>query len=207
MSAVNVPNLLVRLRSRLPDYMMPARVTLLDHLPLTPAGKSIDSTRAAIAGRPTRSLHHLPAVRCGVRSSIAWPPSGRSCSGASSARPTDDLFRLGGHSLLAAGFVSRIRMEYGALFPLKKLFEDPLAASGWSGDCCLGSDRDPGGDLVRSEHSRIPLSFQQERVWRIEREGSSAAARNKVHAWSIQGVLDGEALAQSATRWSSVTRA
>ena len=96
--------------ARLPEYMVPAAVVVLDALPLTANGKvdraalpAPDYAAAAGAGRGRRR-----AARscCAGRS--------RRCWGWSGSGPEDDFFDLGGHSLLAVRLVSRVRAVLGA---------------------------------------------------------------------------------------------
>ncbi len=99
-----------RLRSKLPDYMVPsAFVVALDELPLTANGK-LD--RAALpqtvvrVGLNDRSRGRGDAGRAAARATCsprcsAWPPRR---SGAE-----DDFFRLGGDSIVAIALVSRAR--------------------------------------------------------------------------------------------------
>ena len=96
---------------RLPEYMVPAAVVVLDALPLTANGKldrralpAPDSRPAAGAGGGARR----PRAR---RSCAGRSPR---CSACRRSGVDDDFFDLGGHSLLATRLVSRVRAVLGA---------------------------------------------------------------------------------------------
>ena len=96
-----------RRRARLPEYMVPAAVVVLDSLPLTVNGK-LDRAALPVPDTPG------PAAGRGRR---RW---WRSCcadlrrrSGRGRAGPEDNFFALGGHSLLAVRLVSRVRAVLG----------------------------------------------------------------------------------------------
>jgi acyl-coenzyme A synthetase/AMP-(fatty) acid ligase/acyl carrier protein len=114
------------LKTKLPAYLLPAAVVLLDALPLTPNGKvnyralpqpaliPIDPVIPAAA--PTTSLEQALAY--------LWRQLlGREAS------IHDNFFELGGHSLLATQLVSRLRDRYQIEIPLRTVFEAPTIAA------------------------------------------------------------------------------
>jgi acyl-coenzyme A synthetase/AMP-(fatty) acid ligase/acyl carrier protein len=108
-------------RARLPGYMVPATIVLLDRLPVRPNGK-IDR-RALRSTRATEIVDELeaPATEaerrlCGLWSSLLNVERiGRDA----------DFFDLGGHSLLATRLVSLVRDQFGVELPLATIFEHP----------------------------------------------------------------------------------
>ncbi|MEU2435399.1 amino acid adenylation domain-containing protein [Streptomyces rubradiris] len=118
-----------RLADRLPPYMVPADLTLLPALPLTPHGKA-DRRRLSALGRE-RAGEAAPAP--------AGPPAPtpadaleadlldlfRSVLGRGGIGVHDGFFESGGHSLLAVRLVSRVRELTGRTLPLATLFEHP----------------------------------------------------------------------------------
>ncbi|WP_407288203.1 non-ribosomal peptide synthetase [Streptomyces sp. BP-8] len=111
------------LEERLPGYMVPWRVVVLDALPLTVNGKvdraalpAPDSVRPAVAtayAEPRDDMER--AVATAVAAVLRLDRVGRS----------DNFFELGGHSLLATRLVFRLRAELGTELPLRALFEVP----------------------------------------------------------------------------------
>ncbi|HYG64529.1 MAG TPA: amino acid adenylation domain-containing protein, partial [Thermoanaerobaculia bacterium] len=113
------------LAAKLPSYMVPAALALLDELPLTANGK-VD--RQALPD-PERTRPHREAVppRDELEETLAriWSDVlGDTLAGAP-VSVHDDFFELGGHSLLAVRLMGRIQAELGRELPLSALFGAP----------------------------------------------------------------------------------
>ena len=111
-------------RERLPEYMVPALVMLLDELPQTPSGK-ID--RKALPDPTATSGTAYVAPATPTESTVARafseilkvPHVGRD----------DDFFALGGHSLVALRIVGRLRELLGQAVPMRLILEAPQVAA------------------------------------------------------------------------------
>jgi hypothetical protein len=120
---INTEGLRNHLAARLPGYMIPASIMLLDELPQT------------VNGKLDRSA--LPAPRSVTAASIQKPVAPRTEDEKAAARiwsevlqrddigVEDDFFRIGGHSLLAAVVVNRMEKALSRPIPLRLLFESP----------------------------------------------------------------------------------
>ncbi|MGH8276236.1 MAG: condensation domain-containing protein, partial [Steroidobacteraceae bacterium] len=175
------------LRQRLPEYMVPATLVVLDALPLTPNGK-LD--RGA-----------LPAPefgRAGTGRGPRTPQEQLVCElfgevlGLAGVGVDDDFFELGGHSLLATRLLARIRATFDVELELRALFETPTVAG-------LAARLDEAGParlaLTPAERpDPLPLSFAQRRLWFLHQmEGPSPTYTMPV-ALRLRGTLDRQAL-------------
>jgi thioesterase domain-containing protein len=116
-----------RLRARLPEFMVPARVIGVDHWPLSPNGK-ID--RAALP-----SADHVLAVDGRTYTAprdateLALVKIWEDVLGRAPIGIDDDFFALGGHSLLALRVTAKARDVLGLTSTIETIAEYPTIAS------------------------------------------------------------------------------
>lgn len=109
------------LQSRLPEFMVPSSIMVLDKIPLRTSGKIDYETLATIEERNVDRPYTPPQTQLETELSQLWcevlaiPQAGRE----------DSFFELGGHSLLAIQLVSRIREQYHIAFPIRELMQSP----------------------------------------------------------------------------------
>ncbi|MFD9701599.1 amino acid adenylation domain-containing protein [Lentzea sp. NPDC059081] len=104
-------------RQRLPQHMVPAAVTLVEEIPLTPNGK-VDRARLpepVFADRQAEARPMDPTEQAVAR---IWAD----VLGVSGIGPADDFFRLGGHSLSATRVSMRAQQVFGVELPLHRFF-------------------------------------------------------------------------------------
>jgi amino acid adenylation domain-containing protein len=113
------------IKERLPDYMVPSALVILDALPLTPNGKLDRSKLPQPDGRAGLE-RAFAAPRTAVEEFLAttWGK----LLGIDQIGIHDDFFELGGHSLLATQVVSHLREGFHIEVPLRRLFELPTIA-------------------------------------------------------------------------------
>jgi len=115
------------LRARLPEYMVPSAVVVLDALPLTPSGKL--DRNALPTPNTARSLTDdtYVAPRNEVEEAVAriWID----VLGVERVGAHDNFFDLGGHSLLATQVLSRIRQTFPVDISVRRLFQEPTVAT------------------------------------------------------------------------------
>ncbi|MBR1245260.1 AMP-binding protein, partial [Bradyrhizobium sp. AUGA SZCCT0274] len=106
------------LSSVLPDYMVPARIVVLDRLPLTPNGK-IDRKALPAPDQLATAEHVAPRTPTEAALAAIWADLLRQPN----IGVTDNFFELGGDSLTAVQLISRIKRDLGHDLPLNRLFE------------------------------------------------------------------------------------
>ncbi|MFB9928485.1 amino acid adenylation domain-containing protein [Amycolatopsis halotolerans] len=110
---------------RLPAFMVPASVQLLDRFPLNPNGKLDRGALPAPAGRGEAAADAQPPADA-VEAAVA-----RVWEDVLSVAPIgaqDNFFALGGHSLLATQVAARLRADFAVDLPLRALFDAPTPA-------------------------------------------------------------------------------
>jgi amino acid adenylation domain-containing protein len=108
------------LKARLPEYMVPAYIMVLERMPLTPNGK-IDR-RALPAAEPIRATRY-EAPRTPEEEIVAsiWAQ----VLEVERVSVDENFFELGGHSLLATRVMGRINEAFHLNLPVRVLFEAP----------------------------------------------------------------------------------
>ncbi|MER8187947.1 amino acid adenylation domain-containing protein, partial [Kitasatospora sp. NPDC094015] len=177
---------------RLPEYMVPAAVLLLERLPLNANDKVDKAALPAPTGGEGGSVEYL-APRTGTESVLAeiW------CEVLGCARvgARDDFFALGGHSLLVTQVVSRVESRLGVRMPLRAVFEAPVLER----LAALVDERTTDGPEVREivpvpRGGALPLSFAQQRLWFLDRLVPGSGSYNMPDAFRVRGQLDVTAL-------------
>ncbi|KAB2344319.1 non-ribosomal peptide synthetase [Actinomadura rudentiformis] len=177
------------LKVRLPGYMVPAALMLVDRLPITVNGK-LDvralpkpEVSTGADSRPPRSPREQ--LLCEIFAELL---------GVERVGIDDDFFDLGGHSLLATRLVSRARAALGAELAIRDLFEAPTVAELAERAASSTAGRRPELVAVPERPAEPPLSYAQQRLWLIEQLEESSAAYNFPLVMRLRGALDVEAL-------------
>ncbi|MBV9772574.1 MAG: amino acid adenylation domain-containing protein, partial [Gemmatimonadetes bacterium] len=179
---------------RLPEYMVPGALVVLDALPLNENGK-ID--RRALPAPEWGAGERYVAPRTATEEVLAgiWAEVLQ----VERVGVEESFFALGGHSLLATRVVSRVRQAFGVELPLRALFEAPTVSS-LAGriEALRSADTAAAPPLERGERTGpLPLSFAQQRLWVVDRLDPGSPAYNLPSALRLRGALDAGALRAS----------
>ncbi|WP_410657917.1 non-ribosomal peptide synthase/polyketide synthase [Amycolatopsis sp. lyj-112] len=183
-----VQRLRERLKTELPDYMVPAAFVTLGGLPLTDNGKlnvralpDADPAVRLTESRPAETVEE--ETLCALFAEVL---------GLDGVGVEDNFFDLGGHSLLATRLISRARTELGAELAIRDLFEAPTPAELASR---AGNGEPARPAVVRVERpERVPLSSAQRGLWLVDRMETNAVAYNFPLTFRLRGGLDLDSL-------------
>ncbi|MCP3170216.1 non-ribosomal peptide synthetase, partial [Myxococcus qinghaiensis] len=203
-ASLEAPALRAFIAQRLPEYMVPSALRMMDALPLTANGKVdrkalpvpeqswlTEDASQATPGTPTEEL------LAGLFAQVLGVPG---------VSTTVSFFELGGHSLLATQLVSRVRSAFQVELPLRDLFESPTVhLLAQRIDAALSA----GAKLQRPPLAAIPRegdaphafvqSFAQQRLWFLDQLEPGSPSYNMPIALRLEGVVDTSALERAFT--------
>lgn len=143
--AVSVRELRAFLKGKLPEYMVPVEMALLERLPLTTNGK-VD--RQALLGRSTVVEERVKQSPAGSETQQRMIDIWRELLNVETVGVEDDFFDLGGHSLLAMRLMARVERVFGVTPALRVLFERSTLA-----EFCEHCDELRPGGVLAAAHA------------------------------------------------------
>ena len=182
------------LATKLPDYMLPAELLIVDEIPRLPSGKVdrrslalIESDRArsgAQAGLQSQAEQMVAEVWSELLELKRVP-----------ART--NFFELGGHSLMALQVAARLRALTGSEIPVRAVFDRPTVRS--LGAFIVEREREKTvghavPNLTRLGADEGALSFGQEGLWLVGQLEPGGLANSVPQAYRLEGPLDTAAL-------------
>ena len=180
----------LHLKERLPDYMVPSVILILDALPLTPSGKV--ARRSLPVPDYADAAQAYVAPRTPVEEALVqiWAD----ILNVSQVGIHNDFFALGGHSLLATQLISRVRDTLNIEVPLITLFNYPNVS-----EFAHAVDNEGAADIdaaiAACDRDRpVPLSFAQQRLWFLDQLDPGNPAYNFPVAVELNGEPDIDAL-------------
>ncbi len=175
------------LAERLPEYMVPAAIMVIDALPLTVNGK-LDRRALPAPEFADTDSYRPPAtaieeILVGIYARIL---------GLSRVGVDDSFFDLGGDSLSAMRLVAAINTGLNTHLSVRTLFEAPSVAQLAPR---IGGDDDRLRPLGRMERPPvIPLSFSQNRLWFLDQLQGPSPTYNMAVGLRLDGPLNAQAL-------------
>ncbi|ALF53426.1 non-ribosomal peptide synthetase [Nostoc piscinale CENA21] len=183
------------LKEKLPEYMVPSAIVILETLPLSP-NRKLD--RRAL---PAPDLHNqlsdrYVAPRNPIEEivSVIWAQVLK-------VEPVgihDNFFELGGHSLLATQLVSRVRSSLNIELPLRSVFAAPTVAElSQHIQQLQQQDLTTSAILPRTKDAELPLSYAQQRLWFLDKLNPNSPFYNLLVALRLVGTFNQTALEHS----------
>ena len=168
---------------RLPEYMVPSALVVLEELPRTVNGKldraALPAPDVQVSGRAPRTPRE--AALCELFAETL---------GLEEVGIDDDFFALGGHSLLATKLAGRIRAALGADLTIADVFEAPTVAT--LAPRLVDGARRRVREATRPEV--VPASAAQRGLWLEERLRGPSASYALPLGLRLHGPVDPEAL-------------
>ncbi|TAM67778.1 non-ribosomal peptide synthase/polyketide synthase, partial [Mycobacterium sp.] len=175
-----------QLAERLPGYMVPVAVVVLDALPMTLNGKldirALPAPEFSAAGyrSPTTPTEEILA---GIYAHVL---------GVERVGVDDSFFDLGGDSISAMRVIAAINSAMDVGVPVRVIFEAPTVAQ-----LAPRIGEDTGGLdplMAGVRPAVVPLSFAQSRLWFLDQLQGPSPVYNMAAALRMHGRLDAQAL-------------
>jgi amino acid adenylation domain-containing protein len=193
----SAPALKKYVRERLPEYMVPDVIVLLEEVPVTANGKidrkKLQEAPLNEAERQVEEAYVAPItpveeILIGIYEEVLKLDR---------VGARDNFFEAGGHSLLATQVISRVRNTYGVEIGLGSIFEEPTVKGlARRVEEAMGSrEKAEAPPLVRaSREEKLPLSFAQQRLWFLDQLAPNNPFYNIPGMVRFEGRLSLEAL-------------
>jgi len=180
------------LKEKLPEYMAPQFIVIMDSLPLTRVGK-ID--RQALPAPDAALSENYVGPRTATEQTLV--DIFKRVLKVEEVGVYDNFFELGGHSLLATQLVSRIREQFEVELPLRTFFISATVAELAEIIEPTSAAQSGAQELPIKPASRrrpLPLSFAQQGLWLTDQLDPGGTAYNVPLAVRLSGSLDIEVL-------------
>jgi amino acid adenylation domain-containing protein/non-ribosomal peptide synthase protein (TIGR01720 family) len=178
-----------RVKSALPDYMVPAAWCALEAFPLNANGK-IDRKALPAIDRAATNEYLAPETETEQKLAEIWREILKLESEPSVG---SNFFELGGHSLLATRVVSAVSQTFHKTLPVRALFEHNSVRA-------LAAHLEAQSETAHQHIPRaprdgeLPLSFAQQRLWFVDQLEPDSAQYNIPIALRLKGSLDRDAM-------------
>lgn len=186
--AVDRAHVRAALADRLPPYMVPVAVVVLDALPLTANGKLDTRALPVPEYRDTGGDYRAPGslneeILVGIYAHVL---------GLDRVGVDDSFFDLGGDSLSALRVVAAANTTLNAGLVVRTLFDSPTVAQLATR---VGAEVGVLEPLVTVERPEVvPLSYAQNRLWFLDQFQGPSTLYNMPVAMRFRGRLDSDAL-------------
>ncbi len=177
------------LASKLPDYMIPYTLMVMEKLPILPNGKLDRNSLPEIDISAIKSEFVPPQTPTQEIIANIWSE----VLGIEKIGIHDNFLELGGHSLLASLVISRLREALSLEISIASLFAAPTIATFSEQIGTAVQNLLPTLEPV-PRNSELPLSLTQQRFWFLDQMEGANPAYNIVRVLNLQGSLNFTAL-------------
>jgi amino acid adenylation domain-containing protein len=179
------------LSERLPGYMVPAAVVVLEALPLTVNGKldkrALPAPEYVVVDRYRAPGSPTEEIVAGIYAEVL---------GLERVGVDDSFFDLGGDSLSATRLIAAVNVSLDGGLAVRAVFEAPTVAQ-LASRIGVGGGAVSGGRaplMVWPRPAVVPLSFAQQRLWVLGQLYGPSPVYNMPTVYRISGGLDVQAL-------------
>jgi amino acid adenylation domain-containing protein len=185
----------VLLAGLLPQFMVPASITILPNLPRL-ANFKID--REELRRRDQMMREEKSATPPQTATEVLLADLWAEVFEAAEISRDDDFFALGGDSLAAATIGTGVQDALGSEIDLSLFADNPtLAELAAAIDATVSASADDTPLIRASRDEPLPLSYIQEMVWNCSQTLEQAAAFSDTTAYRLVGALDIRALREA----------
>ncbi|MEU2254747.1 amino acid adenylation domain-containing protein [Nocardia xishanensis] len=191
--SIDTTTLTEYLSDRLPSYMVPSAIMVLERIPLTPVGK-LD--RKALPAPVFTDYKAFRSPRTPLERRIA--ESFAAVLKIDAVGLDDSFFALGGDSVVATRVAARLGAALGTEIPVRLLFEAPTVAAlatRIEQHSSTGRQRPPL--IAGPRPDLVPLAPAQQRMWFFNQYDTSSGAYNVPIAIRLRGELNVDAVRSS----------
>ena len=190
-SKINLSEVKKQLNSKLPAYMIPSYIEVIDELLLTAHGK-VD--RKSLVNFEIKMKENDPLDQNIISATEDLLISiFRKVLKINNISIKDNFFDLGGHSLLATQLASRIREAFNIELPINKIFElETIHDLATEIDKMLKHDGSFQMTQIKKYNRKkdLELSFSQQRMWFLQKFDPENIANNIFTSFILKGKLN-----------------
>ncbi|UKO96133.1 non-ribosomal peptide synthetase [Nostoc sp. UHCC 0870] len=188
-SAVTATILKGFLKEKLPTYMMPAALMILESLPLTPNGK-IDRRHLPACDRTRPDLPEIfvaPRNPIEEKLAVIWTQ----LLALDLVGVNDNFFCLGGHSLIVTQMLSRVGEVFSVNLSFNQIFANPTIAVIAQLIAQGGEESQWQRPAIKriSYEGLVPVSFSQERIYFVHQLAPDNSAYQFQATMRLKGLL------------------
>ncbi len=193
-----INNINNQLAEKLPPYMLPKDIFILDTFDYTPSGK-IDKkhllTKIQNTSVLTDPTQNLPRTDIEKSLALIWSEA----LGVEINNININFFSIGGNSLEAMKLASLCSKHLDRNISVRQIFENPTINQLAK---IISENTKAATFVVKKQKSNdyMPLSFAQERIWLMYYLSENKSIYNLPMAWTIHGKLSLEILQESLNR-------